>query len=215
MNYRSIPAIYNRAKKDTEFKPFRIIISGALIGLACWLYLPIHQFPNTFARITIGVLIGVVVFPAIEFIWNYFRAPLKLADERITELQAHISLYKATKNEQEINLGDGHVLKGRWYGKRFVFDESCEDFSVLLPLESMRNPISIRVSCRPGSLGHFSFVVNGSASLYVRTPGGVNGKILKGSGELEMPLNENAQLEFEYIKGNGTLRWFTLGWTES
>ena len=215
MDYRSTHAIYVRAKQDTEFKPFRVILTGGLTGLGYWFFFPKHQFLEGVPGVALAVLVGAVCVPAIEFMWNYLRAPLRLADERIAELEAQVSQYKATKSEQEINLGGDHVVKGRWYGQRFVFDEPIDDFIATLPFQRKHNPGSITLSCKPNSLGHFRYIVEGYATVCVRTPGTSTGRTIKGSGELEMPLNEDAQLEFESIEGTGRLRWLTLGWTEA
>jgi len=186
MDYRSTHAIYVRAKQDIEFKPFRVILTGGLTGLGYWFFFPKHQFLEGMPGVALAVLVGAVCVPAIEFMWNYLRAPLRLADERIEELEAQVSQYKATKSEQEINLGGDHVVKGRWYGQRFVFDEPIDDFIATLPFQRKHNPGSITLSCKPNSLGHFRYIVEGDATVCVRTPGTVTGRRCNSISEMKV-----------------------------
>lgn len=204
---------WQKAKEDSiGFQWIREITLALSAGALCWLLLPETQAMEEIAAITIAAVTAILIVPSVELAWNFIRAPIRILREENVELRAQIEQYKAAEGIQEKDV-NGSIIRGRYYGKKFVLDDPQEEF-----IKDFKDheTITLTTSCPPNTLGHFCYELYALDPFYVMTSGGEIAQMISGkAGILEIRVNEQSQVDIWPHGSGGRVRFDLLAWTEA
>jgi len=119
-----------RAKRDTNLTFRREACVAVIIAGLAWKLLPEQQAREEITAIVLAVVAGVIIFPLLELAWNYLWAPLRIARDRISDLESgnadlQSQLKIATENRQT---EEASVNKPSFdLGLKYMVKRLCEE----------------------------------------------------------------------------------------
>lgn len=115
---------FQRACQDTEgFRAWkRELLVAIIAGTLCWWWFPEQEAVSEITAISIAVVAAILIAPLLEFVWNFYHAPIRILKEENKALREENENYKSSAAREIITI-EGEEHGGTWYSNKFVLDD--------------------------------------------------------------------------------------------
>ena len=208
---------WRRAWQDTKSNLgwLETVLGGTLTGAISYGVLSYLASEGAAMEEVIAICIGIFtagfLIPSGKLMWNRIQAPARRANDKISDLQKQIDIYKAIEGIQEVKIVDREI-NGRWYGKKFVLDNPKHQFNAELR-DLCDGGKLFYIECPPHALVHIEIVASEISKVHFSRPE-ADSQIIEGmGGNLEVTVDRNSNINVWAEWGTGELSVYLLAWT--